>query len=37
MLLLYESRYNLAFINRHIDFIAFLQKSYHREERDRQP
>jgi uncharacterized protein DUF2721 len=33
-LLLYESRYNLNFINRHIDFIAFLQASYHDEKRD---
>lgn len=27
-ILLYESRYNLRFINRHIDFIEFLQKKY---------
>ena len=27
-LLLYESRYNLRFIERHIDFIAFLEDSY---------
>ena len=37
MLLLYESRYNLKFINRHIDFIDFLQKSYHPEDRDDMP
>jgi len=28
VLLLYESRYNLRFIERHIDFIAFLEDSY---------
>jgi hypothetical protein len=28
VLLLYESRYNLRFIERHIDFIAFLENSY---------
>jgi hypothetical protein len=28
VLLLYESRYNLRFIDRHIDFIAFLEDSY---------
>ena len=28
ILLLYESRYNLKFINKHIDFIDFLRKSY---------
>jgi hypothetical protein len=27
-LLLYESRYNLNFINRHIDFVDFLQSHY---------
>lgn len=27
-LLLYESRYNLKFIDRHIDFIAFLEEQY---------
>jgi hypothetical protein len=31
VLLLYESRYNLRFIERHIDFIAFLEDSYERE------
>ncbi len=30
-LLLYESRYNLSFINRHIDFVSFLQSHYDRE------
>lgn len=29
--LIYESRYNLQFINRHIDFIEFLQKKYEEE------
>ena len=28
VLLLYESRYNLRFIDRHIDFIAFLEDNY---------
>lgn len=28
VLLLYESRYNLRFIERHIDFITFLEESY---------
>jgi len=27
-ILIYESRYNLRFINRHIDFIKFLQDKY---------
>ena len=27
-ILLYESRYNLTFINRHIDFVAFLHRHY---------
>ncbi|HEY6837760.1 MAG TPA: DUF2721 domain-containing protein [Geobacteraceae bacterium] len=36
-LLLYESRYNLTFINRHIDFIDFLQKSYLSSDGDRKP
>ena len=31
VLLLYESRYNLRFIERHIDFIAFLEESYEKE------
>lgn len=31
-ILLYESRYNLKFINRHIDFIAFLQEKYGEDE-----
>jgi hypothetical protein len=31
VLLLYESRYNLRFIERHIDFIAFLEDSYEKE------
>ncbi|HEY6008217.1 MAG TPA: DUF2721 domain-containing protein [Geobacteraceae bacterium] len=30
-ILLYESRYNLAFINRHIDFVDFLQSHYEKE------
>ena len=29
-ILIYESRYNLKFINRHIDFIEFLQERYDR-------
>lgn len=33
-LLLYESRYNLRFIERHIDFIAFLEDSYEKEKRE---
>ncbi|MCM2358717.1 MAG: DUF2721 domain-containing protein [Geobacteraceae bacterium] len=30
-ILIYESRYNLKFINRHIDFIAFLQERYEKD------
>lgn len=30
-LLLYESRHNLTFINRHIDFITFLQSNYRKD------
>jgi hypothetical protein len=33
VLLLYESRYNLRFIERHIDFIAFLEESYEKGKR----
>ena len=33
VLLLYESRYNLRFIERHIDFITFLEDSYERKNR----
>ena len=33
-ILLYESRYNLQFINRHIAFIAFLQKKYREDEKE---
>jgi hypothetical protein len=33
VLLLYESRYNLRFIERHIDFIAFLEESYEKEKK----
>ena len=36
-LLIYESRYNLKFINRHIDFITFLQESYADEDQDHVP
>jgi len=32
-LLLYESRYNLRFIERHIDFITFLEESYEQKPR----
>ncbi len=34
VLLLYESRYNLRFIERHIDFIAFLEESYEKRKKD---
>jgi hypothetical protein len=34
VLLLYESRYNLRFIERHIDFIAFLEDSYEKGKKD---
>ena len=34
-LLLYESRYNLKFINSHIDFIYFLERNCHRTEEER--
>lgn len=34
-LLLYESRYNLKFINRHIDFIAFLEEQYGKDGEER--
>jgi hypothetical protein len=33
-LLLYESRYNLRFINSHIDFISWLQKHYENNQKD---
>jgi len=31
VLLLYESRYNLKFINRHLDFVSFLQENFRRD------
>jgi hypothetical protein len=34
-ILIYESRYNLKFINRHIDFIEFLQDKYGEDGDDR--
>ena len=34
-ILLYESRYNLSFINRHIDFIEFLQGRFDKEGKGR--
>ena len=34
-LLIYESRYNLRFINSHIDFITFLQKSWRNNQNNR--
>jgi hypothetical protein len=34
-ILIYESRYNLKFINRHIDFIEFLQDKYGEDGEDR--
>lgn len=37
VLLLYESRYNLRFIDRHIDFIAFLEDSYEKGKKEGVP
>jgi hypothetical protein len=37
VLLLYESRYNLRFIERHIDFITFLEDSYEKEKEAKTP
>jgi hypothetical protein len=34
-ILIYESRYNLKFINRHIEFIGFLQEKYGEDGEDR--
>lgn len=35
VLLLYESRYNLRFIERHIDFITYLEDSYEKQQHNR--